>query len=410
MKRLVLATMIVLATLAGLVLLWQLRLALVLFALSLAVAAAARPANDVLIARGIPRGLAITLVYVFSLVILGGPVILAGPSFLRELQQSTDQLASSYEQITSVWPNGAPFQRAVASQLPPPNDLYKAISGERGSLLLQNMFGAAQDLATLVGQLFIVLVLSIYWSADRVRFERLWLSLLSPPNRARAHLIWRSVEEGVGAYIRSALVQSLLAGFLLGSAYALIGLPYPVLLASLGALSWLIPWLGAFLALIPPALVGFQISALHGIGAALLTLAILLGLEVFVEPRLFNRKQFSSLLAIILVVVMADAFGLVGVVIAPPLAAAIQILGYHLARAAVENSVPSSAEFSRLQERLEAVRELAAVKQEPRAPELDNLLERLGHLMELSQEALQSAEVPEGLSDLAPVETGLKEQ
>ena len=87
MKRLAWFTLIILATLTTVIVFWEFRVAVVLFSLSLAVAAGVRPLVDWLAARRLPRGLALLFTYVIC---VGGPialvVILSGPLFAN-LQQ-----------------------------------------------------------------------------------------------------------------------------------------------------------------------------------------------------------------------------------------------------------------------------------------------------------------------------------
>jgi len=77
-----------------------------------------------------------------------------------------------------------------------------------------------------------------------VRFERLWLSLLPVNYRSRSREIWRAIEEGVGAYTRRQVVESLLAGVILWLV-TVDGLELAAFLAVLAALLLLIPWLGS---------------------------------------------------------------------------------------------------------------------------------------------------------------------
>ena len=76
-----------------------------------------------------------------------------------------------------------------------------------------------------------MIILSLYWSADQMRFERLALSVFPKKHHQRIRQIWRSVETGVGAYVRSEVIQSVLAGIILGTGYGLMGVPYPTILA-----------------------------------------------------------------------------------------------------------------------------------------------------------------------------------
>ena len=112
----------------------------------------------------------------------------------------------------------------------------------------------------------------------------------------------------------------------------MLGLQYPVALALIGAIGWLIPWVGVLLAVIPALWVGLSSSLALGLLAAAFTIGVLCFLEFVVEPRLFNRRRFSSLLVVIVVLVLVDEYGLIGILLAPPLAAAIQILAGQLMR------------------------------------------------------------------------------
>ncbi len=191
----------------------------------------------------------------------------------------------------------------------------------------------------------------------------------------------------------------MLAIILLGLGYQVLGLKYPVALALIGAIGWLIPWAGVLLAVIPAVLVGLSISPVLGLLAAALTIGVLLFLEFVVEPRLFNRRRFSSLLVVIVLLVLADQYGLIGILAAPPLAAAIQIFAGQLIRATTRSMatppthpIDLTQPLSALQARLASVQAQLAAQTEA-APELVNLVNRLTQLIEqATQEERRLAE------------------
>ena len=49
-------------------------------------------------------------------------------------------------------------------------------------------------------------------------------------------------------------------------------------------------------------------------------------LKEVIEPRVFHRHKYSSLLIVLFVIGLAESFGFIGVILAPPLAVAMQIL------------------------------------------------------------------------------------
>jgi putative permease len=386
MRRLATITLAALATLAGVLLLWQFRDAMVLFLLSLAVAAALRPLVDRQVEMGWPRSRSLLLVYVVTLLLLAIVLFIVSGPLLDDLRQVADNFVLRYDALWLAWPQGTPVQRAIASWLPPPEALYSTVTG---AAALQGMLGATVSFFDLLSSASFVVMLSVYWSSDQDRFERLWLSVLSAEQRARAREIWRSIESGVGAYIRSEMTQSFLAGLLLGVGYWLLGVPYPVLLGVISALIWLVPWLGAVLALLLVLVVSGSMSLLLAAAAGVLTVAVFLLLEFVVEPRLYNRRQYSALLVVLVLIIMGEAYGLLGILAAPPLAAALQILMTTLmAPATPPAEKPVDEHFVLLQERLTVLRATISAAGADAPPQLLSLVARLEKLLDETRAVL----------------------
>ena len=327
MKQTVWYIIVIAITLVVLILLWEFSLSIVLFALSLAVAAALRPIINTIAIRIRSKRLALGLVY--SLVIGGIVVLLVGVGQLlfQDLRRATDDFATSYERIKRDWPREeSMFRQTLAEQLPSSNDLYQAITSERGLLILTEEDGPGQGIFSTFGYIGIILVLSIYWSADQLRFERITVSLFPADHRPKALHIMRSIEKGVGAYLRNELLQSLLAGLILGVGYGLIGLRYPALLATWAAVTRLIPWFGVVIAVLPIFFFGIGALPFSNFLAVLYAILVLLILKSVVEPRVMDQRRNNSLLIVLFVIILAEAFGFVGVLLAPPLAVAVQIL------------------------------------------------------------------------------------
>jgi predicted PurR-regulated permease PerM len=331
MTRIIRYTIVIVITLILLILLWQFSVAILLFLLSLAVAAALRPLISSITGRNVPKRLALGIVYFLLVAAIISSLFLVSQPLLAEVQLASDDLIANYDRTKVEWPlRGSVFQQTLAEQLPPSADFYQAITSPEGVPVLTGVFGLAQNFFSILGQIAIVLVLSLYWSADQHRFERLGLSLLPQEHHSRALHIWRSVESGVGSYLRSELIQSVIAGLLLWLGYSVLGIRYPVLLALWGAIVRLIPWFGALIAILPALVIGIGISSLIGVLATLYTFGILLTSKLIIEPRFFSRHKYSSLLVVLFVIALAQTFGFIGVVLAPPLAVALQILFEHL--------------------------------------------------------------------------------
>ncbi len=390
LKQLAINATIVIGTVAVAFLLWEFSNALFLFIFSLAIAASARPYVESLSNRGVSSAIAILVVYVLFITLLGVIFWTVGSRLLNELQRLSDSLAITYDQMWTTWPQGTQFQQLIIRQLPAPQDLFNGFSSGQESATITSLLGFTMSATTFLGEFFTVFVLSIYWSIDRVHFERLWLSLLPVKSRARSRDIWRAIERDFGEYVRSELLQSILAGVILGLGLWAMGIQYPILLAIFAALAWLIPWLGGVLAIIPVAIAGFSQSIGLGIFATVFALGVLLFLDFLIEPRFTRKRQFSSLLSILLIIALIEPFGLMGLIVAPPLAAAIELIfRYNLQSRPVPSVVKSEAQVTLLRARIVNLRQALANSANPSDPQTLSLISRLEDLIIRTDEAME---------------------
>ena len=392
----------VMTTVLALVVLWQFRMVVFYVLISLTLAAALRPLASRLVGRGFVVRVAWILLY---LVVLGGfglLLFLTGESALNETQRLAHSVSVQDVWKLPIWLEGSSFQQALVARLPPPSRLFEAVTGDQGQLVLPAILGFTQDIGSVVRDVLVILFLSIYWTINQIHFERLWLSLLPSGQRKQARGIWRTVEPDIGAYIRAQAIQSLVAGLLLGLGCWLLGSPYPALLALAGGLACLIPVVGEALAVIPVLLVGLLTSVQLSLFTFLYALVVLIALGVWVKPRLFNRRWDNPILTVVLLIALADAFGLVGIIIAPPLSAVCQILWSRLVsrRAALGAAV----QVSDLKKRQARLCDTLGAMDEPLLPLVTSSMERLTRLIEKAEPVLQASLLvePSGRSAFAP--------
>jgi predicted PurR-regulated permease PerM len=389
MRRIAGYTAVVLGTLTLLVILWQFRQAVVLFMFSLVVASAINPLIDDFLEHGLRRWASLALSYLLLLVLIALILLAVIGPLLGDLQAASNDLSLGYERLRTQWAQSEePLKKTLAEQMPISSDLYERLSGDQRTEMLQAVVGFTGGIASFLGNLSVVIILSIYWSADRIHFERLWLSLIPVSGRIRARSSWRAIESGIGAYVRSELLQALLAGIFLWVGFYTMGIPYPMLLALFGAIAWLVPWFGGAIVFILPLLIGLAQSLTLGLLAGGYVIVVLVFLEFVIEPRFFPRQRYSSVLLLVIALVFADVFGLVGIILAPLVSAAIQIsFGYILQpfiSQASQERVRSQAslELSQLRARIAQINQNYHELPEEASPEVFSLIERLERLVD----------------------------
>lgn len=369
----------VMTTLLALLLLWQFRIVVIYVLISLIVAAVVRPLVICLGNKQLLRRLGWFLLFITGLVFFGLLFYFSGKQASTEFQILAQNVSEKDSWTFPIWLEGSAFQQLLIERLPPPSILFEAVSGEEGQLVLPALLGFVKGIGGVVSGILIIGFLSIYWVINQIHFERLWLSLLPPGQRKQARGIWRVIEPDIGGYIRGQLLQSLIIGVLLGLGYWLIGSPYPVLLALVGALACLIPVVGAVIAVIPPILVGLLTSVQLSLITVLFTLVILTVIIIWVKPRLFNRRWDNPILTVVILIALADAFGIVGIIIAPPISAVCQIIWNRLVshRAVID----ASSQLSDLKDRQEHIWETISAMDEPPPPLVTSSMEQLAQLI-----------------------------
>lgn len=387
MKRVAVVTAIIFLTLALLAVAWQLRVVVLIFVISLVIAATLHQPIERFVELGLGRRLAILVVYLLTTGLVALLIFVVFMPILSETNLLVIDLTQSYNNlrfyISSLTGTHIDLLSGV---LPTDEQFTEGVEDGPLSPALRQAIGMTQNVGGLLGQFGLAFVLSIYWTVDRTRFERLWLSLLAPEQRAQTRVILRRLTDTVGAYIRSELFQMIFAGALLTLGFWLIDLKYPFTAAMLAALAWLIPLVGGGIALVPVLLIGWLSDPVAMVLATVYTIAVLLVMEFRVEQRLFAGHRYWGVLVVFVMLALGSEFGLVGLIIAPPTAVALQILlDWYFD--SPSHSSERTADLPALRQKLAEIEAQLAENPAAHTPRIKNLAARLKGILAESEAA-----------------------
>ncbi len=392
MKQLALVTAVVLGMIAAALALWQMSEAVVLLLFALAAAAGVAPLVARLERRGLPHGRAVALAFLATVGVLAIILVAFGTLLLADLGTVLDQGPRGYEELRGALAVQSAWGAEIAARLPSadalPGLLARAQTEALGSTLL-GLTGSAVGLLTL---LVSVAALTFYWLLEQQRIERLWLSLLPIGARATARAVWERLSAEVGRYIRAeALIVIFTTAALLG-VYGGAGLPVPALLAVIGGVAQIVPLLALPLALLPGLLVAWAVGPGTLLATLLGSLVVLGLIQLFVVPRLFrNGINVNPVLTIVLIMALYELGGIWLMLLAPPLAAAIQTATRVLTSERVV-TVASDA-MPTLRQRLDLI-ERNLTPEERANPQLNDLLARTRQLVDETADLLPEALPP----------------
>jgi predicted PurR-regulated permease PerM len=211
------------------------------------------------------------------------------------------------------------------------------------------VFGTAGTVLGGVVAVTTVLFLTIFLLIELPNLSRLVLGQLQPGPRERTVSIAQHANRQVGGYVFGNLLISVICGTVTWAALYLLDVPYSLALAVFMAVFDIIP------------LVGATIGSIVVIGAAFLLTGTTAGIVMFaivmiyqqienhvLQPLIYGRtSQLSSLTVLLAVLVGGAALGLVGALLAIPIAGTLQaVLGEMLEKRAerIRQGGPSGEE------------------------------------------------------------------
>jgi predicted PurR-regulated permease PerM len=332
----------VLAGIAAWFLLLRLFPVLVMAAAGFGLAYVFDPVLDRLEARGWSRGKAVGAVAVGFLVVLGVVLGVLVPLLVGQVQtvitkwpeysawfqdrfnvEQVGDLLSRYfprEQITPYLEEQAKTaQDWLAAQLP------KAL-GYVSTAVLRS--------ATVLGYVFITLLISLYAMMVIDPFRRRFAALFSAREAAALRTVDRKVTYMLGQYLRGMLLTCLGIGvtnaILLAVVSLAFGTSFSLLLGALAGVAYLVPYLGMLTAVVVTGLLAYVTSNGSWPAVVLSVGVILVVNQVYdslVMPRIVGRKVGLHPLVIVLALLAGGSLlGIWGMILATPLAATIKII------------------------------------------------------------------------------------
>jgi len=304
--------------------LYVVRGVLVLILVGLFVAISLEPAVQWLVTKGVRRTYAVTIVIFVALALFVAfvwsivpPIVEQGGSLVRDLPADLQRLSTQSRAVREITDRYHLTDRLTALVAAIPANLAGGAVG-----LVQRFLGALASTLT-------VLVLAVYFMADMPRLRRGVAGLFPHRRRPRVTEIVDVVVDKVGAYMIGNLIISLVAGAATFACLELVRVPFALPLAVTVALTDLIPMVGATLG----AIICVAVSALTAdiwpqtVVVLLFFIAYQQLENYLIAPRVLrNTVDLPAVVVLLVALVGGTVMGLVGAVMAIPVAATVKVV------------------------------------------------------------------------------------
>ena len=185
-----------------------------------------------------------------------------------------------------------------------------------------------------VALFFSVLFLTLFGLIDEPRL-RSWIGgLLYRNERLRYLQVADRIVRTTSRYMLGNLAISVICGTVYGITAVILGLPYPLAVAVIAGVLDLVPTVGATIAGIVIAIVALSVS-LQALIAFAIVIVIYQQIENYIlQPTIIGKAaQVSGFTVLASVLAFGALFGLIGAIIAVPIAAGLQIVAEELTSA-----------------------------------------------------------------------------
>jgi predicted PurR-regulated permease PerM len=314
-RRAFIWTVIVLGSVVFLLALWKLKVLLAIVFLGFIIAAAMRPGVEALQRRKIPRGAGILFHYFVIIAVLGLFFWLVVPRAVTQVQDAIANLPRAAKESTGIKHEILQGIEKRLETLPSGSELVDPAL-EIGRTAFEVLIGILFTLAT-----------AGYWIFERPRAQRIVLSLVPRERRRVVRDTWDLIDLKLGAYVRGQFLLILLVATVLSTAFAIIGLPYWILIGVFAGIVEIIPVIGPLAAGALAVGVGLTDSWQLALAAGLIVLVVRLLEDYLVIPKVLgDAVGLSPLVVLFSVTAVAILFGGFAVLLAVPLAAVLATL------------------------------------------------------------------------------------
>jgi predicted PurR-regulated permease PerM len=295
---------------------------------SILLAAALNPAVERFERRGMSRGVAASLVFALALLVLTAIGFLVIPPLVGQVSDFIDAIPDFIDDLTA----GRGPLGFLQDDYQIVDRIREAIDreGPAGVLgLSAPVVDIVRSIVTVVVAIVTIIFLTFFMLLEGPRTIDRVLGMLAEPTRARYERVGHEIYRTISGYVSGNLLISLIAGVSATAVLLLVGSEFAIALGLLVAILDLIPLAGATLAAIAVSTVVFIETDWV---RTLVVIAFFIGYQQFenhvLQPLVYGRTvQMSPLAVLCAVLVGAQLAGILGALLAIPVAGSLFAVG-----------------------------------------------------------------------------------
>ncbi|WP_409250946.1 AI-2E family transporter [Bacillus sp. SCS-153A] len=297
-----------------------------------------RPLVNIL-AKKMPRAVAILLLYLTVIGLIAGVIFYAGPILQRQINSlidNTPQLIDQFrETLLNLQQNDwvSRFQSGDRFSLEDTTNRLTDYLNEAASTLGSNLMNIISTITNIVVLIILIPFVLYYMLKDGDKLPSKILKLVPKKHEKEGKKVLSDMDDALSSYIQGQVIVSVCVGVLVYIGYLIIGLDYSLVIAILTMLTNVIPFIGPLISSVPAIIVGFLQEPIMALWVIVVILIVQQIEGNLISPQVMGRKLDIHPLTIILLLVAAGKFaGFLGLLLAVPTYAILKVIFIHVYR------------------------------------------------------------------------------
>ena len=288
-------------------------------------ASAVDPWVDALEKIRFPRWLSILLIYVVLLVAMAFVIVLLIPPITQQTIQLADNFPEYFQKAGAVFENLKNFSAEHGIL----GELDKGLNALKGNVtgMVSSVFSSVAGFFGGVVSFFVVLVITFYMTIEESAIKRVLTYLLPDKYQPFTVQLINKIQRKIGDWLKGQLILSLILGVLVYVGLLILGVNYALILGVVAAFGEFVPYLGPVLAAIPSVFLAFTQSPIKALFVLIFYIIIQQIENQILVPKVMQKAVgLNPIVSIVALLIGAKVAGLVGVVLAIPVATAISVV------------------------------------------------------------------------------------
>ena len=274
--------------------------------------------------RKIPRSLAVSIIYILLFAIISAAFYFLIPPFVSQFQDFSNNFPMYAQKMTGFFRGIENFGQSHNLSLSEQNFL-QGISGKITQYSL-NIFSTTIGVFSGFISILVILSLTFYLSVKKDGMKSFVVAVTPEKYQDYAVSAAERIKIKIGKWMQGQLFLMLLIFILDFLALYFLNVPYALVLAILGGLLEIIPYLGPIISAIPAIILGFFVSPLTGILVAVAYIVIQQAESHIITPQLMRKVLgLNPIVVILALLIGAKIGGVLGAILSIPITTAISV-------------------------------------------------------------------------------------